>query len=185
MPELHCIERIMPNPRNARTHTRKQIRQLANSISEFGFVVPILIDEKRKIIGGHGRYEAARLLGLKEVPVIVVKGLSEAKRRALAIADNKLAEGAGWDRERLVHELRELSALLVVEGVEISITGFDVPQIGRLVAEFEGLPQDVSASRTNTESRRNRARTAVCEYCGRELTDIHEKRRGSRRRRNI
>jgi ParB/RepB/Spo0J family partition protein len=95
------INALKPNARNARTHSKKQIRQIADSIAAFGFVVPILIDEDGNIIAGHGRYEAAKLLGLKQVPVIVVQGLSEAKRRAVALADNKIAENAGWDREML------------------------------------------------------------------------------------
>ena len=107
MPDVQwsAIDALKPNPRNARTHSKKQIRQIADSIAAFGFVVPILIDEARNIIAGHGRYEAAKLLGLKQVPVIVVQGLSEAKRRALALADNKIAENAGWDREMLAVEL--------------------------------------------------------------------------------
>src|SRR6266705_3370431 len=79
---------VTPNRRNARTHSRKQIRQIADSITAFGFVVPILVDEKGVIIAGHGRYAAAKLLELKQVPTIKVQGLSEAKRRAFALADN-------------------------------------------------------------------------------------------------
>src|SRR5947208_1089702 len=91
----------IPNQRNARTHSSKQIAQLANAISAFGFLVPILVDEKGVIIAGHGRHAAAKLLGLKQVPTIKVQGLSEAKRRALALADNRIAESAGWNREML------------------------------------------------------------------------------------
>ena len=139
MPNLQSIavDALKPNARNARTHSKKQIRQIADSIAAFGFLVPILIDEGRIIIAGHGRYEAAKLLGLKQVPVIEVKGLSEAKRRALALADNKIAENAGWDREKLAVELPELSELLIEEGLDISITGFAAPEIDQLTADFE------------------------------------------------
>src|SRR5437764_12254286 len=118
-----AIDKLTPNGRNARTHSRKQIRQIADSIAAFGFVVPIVIDDSGIIIAGHGRYAAAKLLGLKEVPTIKVQGLSEAKRRALALADNRIAESAGWDREMLAAELPELAELLVIEGLDVSITG--------------------------------------------------------------
>ena len=108
---------LKPNPRNARTHNKRQIRQIAASITSFGFVVPIVVSEDGTIISGHGRYAAALLLGLKTVPTIEVRGLSEAKLRALALADNKIAENAGWDRERLAIELPELSELLVSTGL--------------------------------------------------------------------
>jgi ParB/Sulfiredoxin domain len=131
------IDALKPNPRNARTHSKKQIRQIANSIAAFGFVVPILRDEDGNIIAGHGRYGAAKLLGLKQVPVIVVQGLSEAKRRALALADNKIAQNAGWDRERLALELAVLSELLNKEALDIEITGFVSPDIDQLTVDFE------------------------------------------------
>jgi ParB-like chromosome segregation protein Spo0J len=79
-----AIDELTPNGRNARTHSRKQIRQIADSIAAFGFVVPILIDDRSVIIAGHGRHAAAKPLGLKEVPTIKVTGLSPAKRRALS-----------------------------------------------------------------------------------------------------
>src|SRR5262245_4026360 len=126
MPNMQwiAVDAIKPNPRNARTHPKKQIRQIADSIDAFGFVSPILIDEDNVIVAGHGRWEAAVLHGLPEVPVIRVEGLSKAKRRALALADNKIGENAGWDRELLATELPELADLLVMEGLEISITAF-------------------------------------------------------------
>ena len=96
-----AVDALKPNARNARVHSKKQIRQIADSIAAFGFLVPILIDDGGLIIAGHGRYEAAVLLGLQKVPVIQVEGLSAAKRRALALYDNKIAQNAGWDRELL------------------------------------------------------------------------------------
>jgi len=132
-----AIDALTPNRRNARTHSRRQIRQIADSIAVFGFVVPILIDEDGIIIAGHGRYAAAKLLELKQVPAIKLQGLSEAKRRALALADNKIAESAGWDREILAAELPELAELLVVEGLDVSLTGFAPVEIDQLTVDFE------------------------------------------------
>jgi DNA modification methylase len=137
-----AIDALAPNGRNARTHSKKQIRQIAESIGAFGFLVPILIDENDVIIAGHGRYTAAKLLGLEQVPVVEVRGLSEAKRRALALADNKIAENAGWDREILAAELPELAEILVLEGLDISVTGFAPVEIDRLAMDFEEDPSD-------------------------------------------
>jgi ParB-like chromosome segregation protein Spo0J len=125
-----AVEAIKPNARNART------RQIADSIAAFGFLVPILIDQGGRIIAGHGRYAAAVLLGLQEVPVIQVEGLSEAKRRALALADNKIAENAGWDRELLATELPELADILIVEGLDLSITGFAPVEIDQIATRL-------------------------------------------------
>lgn len=135
--QLMRIDALKPDPRNSRTHSRKQLEQLAESIATFGFLVPILTDENQLVIAGYGRLQAAERLRLKQVPVIEVRGLSEAKRRALALADNKIAENAGWDREKLAIELSELSELLIQEGLDISITGFAVPEIDQLTADFE------------------------------------------------
>src|SRR5947208_16640887 len=137
-----AIDKLTPNGRNARTHSRKQIRQIADSITAFGFVVPILIDDDGVIIAGHGRYAAAKLLDLKQVPAIRVRGLSEPKRRALALADNKIGENAGWDRERLAIELPALAEILVAEGLDVSITGFSPVEIDQLTVDFEEDPSD-------------------------------------------
>src|SRR5262245_25570159 len=119
-------------------HTRRsKFAKIADSITAFGFLVPLLIDEGGAVIAGHGRYAAAKLLGLEQVPVIEVKGLSEAKRRALALADNKIAENAGRDRELLAAELPELAELLVVDSLDISITGVAPVEIDQLTTDFE------------------------------------------------
>jgi DNA modification methylase len=136
------IGKIKLNSRNARTHSAKQIQQIANSINIFGFTNPLLISEDGELIAGHGRYEAAELLGLSEVPVIVVYGLSPAKRRALAIADNKIAENAGWDRERLAIEIPELAHLLTTEGLNVSILGFEAVEIEQIQTDLEGHAAD-------------------------------------------
>jgi DNA modification methylase len=128
--------------RNARTHSKKQIRQIANSFLRFGWTYPILIDEDGVILAGHGRYEAALLLGLREVPVIVVAGLREAEKRALALADNKIAANAGWDRAVLAIELGELADLLPECNLDIDITGFEPAEIDALMGDLVDPEQD-------------------------------------------
>ena len=132
-----AVDALKPNARNARTHSKKQIRQIAGSITAFGFLVPILIDEDHTILAGHGRYAAAKSLGLTEVPAVEARGLSAAKKRALALADNKIGENAGWDREILALELPELTELLVAEDLDISLTCFAPVEIDQLTTDFE------------------------------------------------
>jgi ParB-like nuclease family protein len=139
------ISQIKRNRHNSRTHSAKQIRQIANSMVAFGCTNPLLVTEDGTLTAGEGRYKAAQLLGLAKVPVIVLAGLSPAKRRALAIADNKIAENAGWDRERLAIEIPELTGLLEAEGVDVSILGFEAVEIDQLLTDFEenaADPQD-------------------------------------------
>jgi DNA modification methylase len=134
---LSSIRKLKPNNGNARTHSRRQIQQIAASISRFGWTYPILVDDDYTIIAGHGRYLAAIECRLKEVPVIVMTGLGHAEKRALAIADNKIATNAGWDRATLAAELGELSHLLPELNLDIGITGFEP-------AEFDLLCSDLS-----------------------------------------
>ena len=107
--DLAIVERpisaLRPFPHNARTHSKRQIHQIAASIQEFGFNSPILVDESNTIIAGHGRVEAAKLLGLSVVPTIRVDHLTDAQKRAYVLADNRLALNAGWDPEILAIEL--------------------------------------------------------------------------------
>jgi hypothetical protein len=140
--------RAQTQARNARTHSKKQIRQIADSIAAFGFVVPILIDDGGIIIAGHGRYAAAVLLGLQEFPVIRVAGFSEAKRRALALADNKIPQNAGWDRELLATELPELAEILILENLDISITGFAPVEIDQIATDSALTPNSPSPRKT-------------------------------------
>ena len=130
------IHKLKPNPRNARTHSKKQVRQIANSIRRFGFTAPLLADENNIILGGHGRFTAAQDIGLLEVPVIRIFGLRDAEKRALALADNKIAANAGWDRKILAAELGELSSLLLEYDLTIDITGFDTPEIDALHSDI-------------------------------------------------
>jgi ParB-like chromosome segregation protein Spo0J len=121
----HRVERrrvaaLIPYARNARTHPAEQVEQLADSIRAFGFTVPVLIDEQDGILAGHGRVLAAQMAGLVEVPVIIAEGWSEAQRRAYVLADNKLAQGGGWDRDLIRFELQALDAL----EFKFELTGF-------------------------------------------------------------
>src|SRR5438132_13146934 len=116
---------LRPYPNNARTHSKKQVRQIANSIAKFGFRNPVLIDDDKQIIAGHGRVEAAKLLGIAAVPTCRLSHLSEADKRAYILTDNKLAEKAGWDKQLLAIELQCLIDL----DVEIELTGFEMPEI--------------------------------------------------------
>jgi DNA modification methylase len=119
---------------NPRTHSKRQIEQIAVSIKTFGFVNPVLIDGEDRIIAGHGRVEAAKLIGMTDVPVIRVDHLTPAQIRAYVIADNKLAENAGWDRELLALELRELSVEL---NFDVTITGFETAEIDLLIQDLD------------------------------------------------
>lgn len=119
------IGELSPSPRNARTHSRKQIRQIADSIERFGFTNPVLVDDDNLIIAGHGRVEAARLLGLTSVPTITLSHMSPAEQRAYMLADNKLALNAGWDPEILAIEMQELIDL----DFDIGLTGFSLAEI--------------------------------------------------------
>src|SRR5215210_835231 len=136
------VNTIKPNPRNAHTHSKKQIRQIANSITALGFTNPVLLDENNVLLAGHGRLAAGQQLGLPCVPAIVLEGLSQAQKRLLLVADNKIAENAGWDRQRLAVELPELSGLLLEEGLEIGLTGFEPIEIDQLQIDFEQEVRD-------------------------------------------
>jgi DNA modification methylase len=136
------VRKLRPNKKNARTHPKKQIRQVANSILRFGWTYSILVDEDDFIICGHARREAALELGLKEVPVIVMSGLSDAEKRALALADNKIPANAGWNREILAAELGELETLLPVCNLDLEITGFSPAEFEALAGDFIDSQQD-------------------------------------------
>jgi len=125
------IDDLKPHERNARTHSKKQTRQIADSIRKFGFTNPVLVDEHNRIIAGHGRVDAARLLGMKSVPVLRLEGMSEADRTAYIIADNRLAEQAGWDNELLALELGHV--LELDTSFDLPVTGFDTAEIEALL----------------------------------------------------
>ena len=132
--ELVHIASLHPHDNNARTHSEHQIKQIARSIERFGFNNPILIDQSNRIIAGHGRVAAAKLLGYETVPTLRIEHLSEEEKRAFIIADNRLAEKAGWDTAILAVELQGLSDL----GFDIELTGFEIPEVEMIFNATEG-----------------------------------------------
>lgn len=129
--EMRPVASLKPYARNPRTHSNKQIRQIAESIRFFGFNNPVLIDRNDEIIAGHGRVAAAKLRGLESVPTIRLEHLSDAEKRAYILADNKLAEEAGWDREMLAIELQNL--IEMETEFSITATGFEIAEIDALI----------------------------------------------------
>lgn len=133
--EMVPISALKPNARNPRKHSKKQIRQIADSIETFGFTNPILADADGNVLAGHGRLLAAALLGIDHVPVIRIEDMTAAQKRAFMLADNKLAENAGWDRKLLA---LELGALLEMDlGFEVTVTGFEMGEIDVLISDFQ------------------------------------------------
>jgi ParB-like chromosome segregation protein Spo0J len=124
---------LIPYINNSRTHSDEQVAQIAASIKEFGFNNPILVDKDSGIIAGHGRLQAARKLGLTEVPCVRLEHLTETQRKAYIIADNRLALNAGWDNELLTIELNELLA----DGFALEILGFDSDELKTLLDPLE------------------------------------------------
>lgn len=129
------IAELKPDPRNPRQHSRKQIKQLARSIETFGFTVPALVDRKGNVIAGHGRVLACCALGWTEIPTIPIDRLSDAKRRALMIADNRLAENAEWNERLLVEQLKDLS--LAELDFSIDVIGFEMGEIDLRIGAME------------------------------------------------
>ena len=129
--ETTAVDRLTPFKNNPRTHSKEQVNRIARSIEHFGFTVPILVDEKNHILAGHGRWQAAQVLGLRCVPTIKLNHLSAQEKKAYVIADNKLAQMAGWDRELLAMELQEL----VDVQFDIELTGFSNTEVDFLLDE--------------------------------------------------
>ena len=147
------IEKLSPYKNNARKHTEQQVQQIANSIVEFGFVNPILVDENQMILAGHGRYMAAKHLDLKEVPIIKIDNLTDAQKKAFVIADNKIAINSTWDETMLWQEIQELNKL----GFDLNILAFNEMEILPLtdpnvvddpLAEWENMPEFISEDNT-------------------------------------
>jgi len=142
---------VVPDPRNARTHPKRQVDQIVASMRSFGFTNPLLVDPAGGIIAGHGRLLAAKAMGLTEVPTIELSDLTPAQMRALRLADNKIALGAGWDLDMLKVELAELAVLDV--DLDLSVTGFSVGEIdvvmnGAVDPDDEVIPPVPGAPRT-------------------------------------
>jgi DNA modification methylase len=139
--EETLVRELKPYGNNARTHSKAQIKQIARSIEKFGFCNPVLIDDNKQIIAGHGRVEAAKMRGVHAVPCVRLSHLSDAEKRAYILADNKLAQKAGWDREILAIELQGLVAL----DFEIELTGFDMGEIDIILDEAAEADGDGSS----------------------------------------
>jgi DNA modification methylase len=150
--ENYPIALLHPCKRNARTHSKKQIRQIAESIKEFGFNNPVLVDFLDEIIAGHGRVEAAKMLGFEKVPVIRLEHLNDAQIRAFMIADNKIAANAGWNSDLLGSEFQSLISLDTE--FDIEVTGFEMAEIDILIgqsAEVRGKKADKIPAFTLTD----------------------------------
>ena len=130
--KLLPIDELIPYANNARTHSQEQITKIRSSLREFGFVNPVLIDKDKNIIAGHGRCEAAKAEGIKEVPCVMVEHLTEAQKKAYILADNKLALDAGWDNEILAVELESLKDL----NFDVELTGFNAAEIDDLFSNI-------------------------------------------------
>ncbi len=129
---MAAVETLKPNPHNARTHSKRQLTALVRSIKHFGFTRPILIDAFGTVLAGHGCLAAAKLMGLARVPTITLSDLTPAQARGYVIADNKLAELAGWDREKLSIEMHDLAEL----DFDLTLTGFEAPELELLASDF-------------------------------------------------
>jgi ParB-like chromosome segregation protein Spo0J len=142
------LAKLVPAARNARTHSDEQVTQLAASIEEWGWTIPVLVDESGGIIAGHGRVLAAHRLGIEDVPVMVAAGWSESKKRAYMLADNKLTLNAEWDLDRLAIEIAELRA----SDFDISLIGFSESEIDDLLkADGGGLTDPEEAPEAPVE----------------------------------
>lgn len=129
--ERRDVDELIPYARNARTHSDAQVSKLAASMREWGWTVPVLLDEHNGIIAGHGRILAARRLGITQVPCMVARGWSDAQKRAYVVADNKLTLEADWDNDMLAAELQEIAQ----DGFNVELTGFDQSEVDELLAQ--------------------------------------------------
>jgi ParB-like chromosome segregation protein Spo0J len=127
------VSTLVSYPHNARTHSNHQLRQIACSITEFGFTNPILIDQNNTVVAGHGRLLAAQMLGMDRVPTIRLETLTQSQIRAYVLADNQLALNAGWDKSTLAIEFEYL--LAVNDEIDITVTGFEMPEIDLILQE--------------------------------------------------
>lgn len=139
------VKNLKPYERNAKIHTAYQIDLIAKSINEFGFVNPILIDEKNNVIAGHGRIEAAKQLNMEELPAVVIEGLTDIQRRAYILADNKLSELAEWDNKLVAEELKELHEL----DFNTDVTGFSFEDI-----DFSFLSEDKTEGKKKQQEKK-------------------------------
>lgn len=149
------VDEIVPYARNPRTHSENQIQQIAASVREFGWTSPLLIDEHNGLIAGHGRLMAAKLLAMAEVPCIVLEGLTDTQKRALVIADNRLALNAGWDDDLLAAELRDLADA----DLDLDLLGFEDFELDRYL-NADGVADDASSEWQGMPEFRHEDKTA-------------------------
>tara|TARA_R110000751_G_scaffold92964_1_gene181690 strand:+ start:152 stop:715 length:564 start_codon:yes stop_codon:yes gene_type:complete len=168
--ELATIKDLIPYARNARIHSDVQVSQIAASIKEFGWTNPILIDSDKGIIAGHGRLLAARKLGLTEVPVISLEGLTDTQKRAYILADNRIATNAGWDIEMLGLELDELN-----EDIDLTLAGFTTAEIDGILAGGGGEDLEEADPQAYPENVREKITIKVDSTFVQEITDLVER----------
>lgn len=157
--EMLPIAKIRANPRNARRHSSKQRAALLRSVSKFGFLVPAVVDEKNLLLSGHARVEAAKKLGMPTIPVVRAEHLRETEKRAFMLADNRLAQLANWDKERLQHELQFLNEI----DFDFSAIGFEAAEI-EFILETDADRRPDSGARA--KSRRKVANAPAVSGCG-------------------
>ncbi|MDD7756100.1 MAG: ParB/Srx family N-terminal domain-containing protein [Clostridiales bacterium] len=158
------VNELIPYINNSRTHSEEQVNQIVASINEFGFTNPLLIDEKDNIIAGHGRLLASKKLKMEEVPCIVLKGLTEAQKKAYIIADNKMALNAGWDFNLLSLELENLKEL----DFDLELTGFSTDEIDGLLSTNEDIENN---DYEEQDLKENNTQLHKCPECGCEFED--------------
>ena len=158
--ERRSVESLIFYARNSRTHSAEQVAQIAASIKEWGWTVPVLIEPDGGIIAGHGRIMAAQTLGIAEVPCMVAEGWSEGQKRAYIIADNKLALNAGWDFDVLENEIRDLDE----SHFDVSLTGFGEGEIAAMM-----LADSFKPTSEGEQTRLDEKKPIECPACGEEI----------------
>ena len=163
--EMMPLDRLVPYARNSRTHSDEQVAQIAASINEWGWTIPVLVDEAGMLIAGHGRIMAARKLGLKEVPAMTATGWTEAQKKAYVIADNKLALNAGWDLDALKVELADLGEL----GFDVGLTGFGGDELSELMYPEDQVEAEAPDSSSKEIDVDDYVMGHICPKCGFEF----------------
>ena len=158
--EYRALDSLIPYANNARTHSEDQVAQIAASIKEFGWTNPVLVDGDSGVIAGHGRILGARKLGIDEIPVIELSGLSDAQKRAYVLADNKLAENAGWADDLLKIEIGSLD----FEGFDLSLIGFNEMELSEI-----RIGSDFGPGVLSDQGRLDQKAPAICPECGCEF----------------
>jgi hypothetical protein len=171
------ISEILPYERNPRDHSQNQIEELKNSIRQWGWTMPVLVDEEKMVIAGHGRLYAAQELGIDEVPCLMTTGWSDEQKQAYVIADNKIAENSTWNQELYISELRKLDDV----GFDLTLAGLDPDFVDNFsfspnlapITNFADVTSDqiqkTSESLGEYENKQNSTVMAICPHCGEEF----------------